>query len=65
MKTVDIVIPLFNGKTTINACLDGILGQRIPTGWNINITVVDDQDQPIRFYGTGDFEIYNSTCISE
>ncbi len=30
-----------------------------------NITVVDDQDQPIRFYGTGDYEIYNSTRISE
>lgn len=24
-----------------------------------NITVVDDQDRPIRFYGTGDFETYN------
>ena len=24
-----------------------------------NITVVDDQGQPFRFYGTGDFETYN------
>jgi hypothetical protein len=24
-----------------------------------NITVVDDLDQPTRFYGTGDFETYN------
>lgn len=26
-----------------------------------NITVVDDQDNPIRFYGTGEFEVYNAT----
>ena len=24
-----------------------------------NITVVDDQDRPFRFYGTGEFETYN------
>jgi hypothetical protein len=24
-----------------------------------NITVVDDQDQPFRFYGTGEFETYS------
>ncbi|MFH1983811.1 MAG: hypothetical protein ABIL58_18375 [Pseudomonadota bacterium] len=24
-----------------------------------NITVVDEQDRAIRFYGTGEFEIYN------
>jgi len=24
-----------------------------------NITVVDDQDRPFRFYGSGDFETYN------
>ena len=30
-----------------------------PVGLLCNITVVDDQDRPVRFYGTGDFETYN------
>ena len=30
-----------------------------------NITVVDDQDKPFRFYSTGDFETYNSARFSE
>ena len=25
----------------------------------INLTVVDDRDEPIRYYATGDFEVYN------
>ncbi len=29
----------------------------------VNITVVDDQGQPFRFYGTGDFEIYNPKAV--
>jgi len=29
-----------------------------------NITVVDDQDNPWRFYDTGDFETYNSKNLS-
>jgi hypothetical protein len=28
-----------------------------------NITVVDDQDRPFRFYGSGDVEIYNPKPI--
>lgn len=28
-----------------------------------NITVVDDQDHPVRFFGTGEVEIYNSKGI--
>ena len=28
-----------------------------------NITVVDDQDQPARFYATGKFEMYNTKNI--
>jgi len=28
-----------------------------------NITVVDDQDRPFRFYGSGDFETYNPKPI--
>lgn len=28
-----------------------------------NITVVDDQDRPFRFYGSGNFEIYNPKQI--
>lgn len=28
-----------------------------------NITVVDDQERPFRFYGTGNFEIYNQKSI--
>jgi hypothetical protein len=30
-----------------------------------NITVVDDQDNPCRFYSTGDFETYNPKNPSE
>lgn len=30
-----------------------------------NITVVDDQDLPFRFYGTGDFETYNPQRIDD
>ncbi|MGA6926230.1 MAG: hypothetical protein WBY88_11155 [Desulfosarcina sp.] len=30
-----------------------------------NITVVDDQDRPFRFYGSGEFETYNPKPISE
>jgi len=30
-----------------------------------NITVVDDQDLPFRFYGTGDFETYNPKHIED
>ena len=29
-----------------------------------NITVVDDQDRPFRFYGSGDFETYNPKPIN-
>ena len=29
-----------------------------------NITVVDDQDRPFRFYGSGDFETYNPKHIN-
>lgn len=25
----------------------------------VNLTVVDDRDEPIRYYATGDFEVYN------
>jgi hypothetical protein len=28
-----------------------------------NITVVDDENQPVRFYGTGEFETYNAKAI--
>jgi hypothetical protein len=28
-----------------------------------NITVVDDQERPFRFYGTGNFEIFNQKSI--
>jgi hypothetical protein len=28
-----------------------------------NITVVDDQDNPIRFYGNGEFETYNPKSL--
>lgn len=28
-----------------------------------NIAVVDDQDRPFRFYGSGNFEIYNPKQI--
>ena len=30
-----------------------------------NITVVDDQDLPFRFYGSGDFETYNPIRIHD
>lgn len=30
-----------------------------------NITVVDDQDRPFRFFGTGDFETYNPKRIHD
>ena len=30
-----------------------------------NITVVDDQDKPFRYYSTGEFETYNPVSISE
>ena len=30
-----------------------------------NITVVDDQDRPIRFYGSGQFEIHNPKDIPD
>lgn len=30
-----------------------------------NITVVDDQDRPFRFYGSGDFETYNPKRIDD
>ena len=33
------------------------------TGALYNITVVDDQDRPFRFYGSGDFETYNPKPI--
>ena len=29
-----------------------------------NITVVDDQDRPFRFYGSGDFETYNPKPVN-
>ena len=28
-----------------------------------NITVVDDQDHPVRFHGSGDFETYNAKTV--
>lgn len=30
-----------------------------------NITVVDDQDLPFRFYGTGEFETYNPKHVDD
>ena len=30
-----------------------------------NITVVDDQDRPLRFYGSGDFETYSPRRIPD
>ena len=35
------------------------------TGVLFNITVVDEQDKPVRFYNTGNFETYNPTPIPE
>lgn len=30
-----------------------------------NITVVDDQDRPFRFYGTGELETYNPKAVDD
>ena len=35
------------------------------TGALYNITVVDDQDRPFRFYGSGDFETYNPKPVHD
>ena len=34
-------------------------GSRPGEGELVNLTVVDDQDQPVRYYATGEFEVYN------
>ena len=34
-------------------------GSRPGEGEMVNLTVVDDQDQPVRYYATGEFEVYN------
>ena len=35
------------------------------SGTLYNITVVDDQGNPSRFYGTGDFEVYNPKTFDD
>lgn len=36
-----------------------------PSGTLYNITVVDDQDRPFRYYGTGEFKTYNPLSVSK
>jgi len=51
MKAVDVVIPVYNDNPYLGETLKSIFIQQLPSGWAVNVYVVDDgSDEPVRIY---------------
>ena len=50
-RVIDVVIPAFNALPLVGKTVTALLEQRLPTGFSLTITVVDDGSSD----GTGDY----------
>jgi len=42
MPVIDVAIPAYNVADTVGACLDSVLGQRLPSSYSVRVYVTDD-----------------------
>jgi len=61
LKTIDIVIPVYNDDSYLLDCIESLLSQELPNNWSMSVFVVDDgSSKPIRLKENGNIKKWTS-----